>query len=90
MRRHTSTVIVLTVPSHETVWALRQNLEGVFCGTRHYGEHSINEFKRNALVEQIAHGIDKDHSRRAPSKRQIEALRMQGNVSKLAAAEALG
>src|SRR5258706_3883541 len=46
----------------------------------HSIEHAINEILGNVLVEEIAHGIHKDHAARAPPERLIQPLRTKCKV----------
>jgi hypothetical protein len=54
---------------------LSQQLKGVPVGADHRVEHTLDEFKRHARMEEIAHRVDEDQPRSFPLKRLIQTLR---------------
>lgn len=60
--------------------ALGQHLEHVPIGPFHCVKHRLNMPPRYGLVEEIAHGIDEDHSRTLPSQRVTQTLGAQRQI----------
>src|SRR5881409_2530433 len=58
----------------KTFGAFREHLIGIPSREMHGGNYPRNVRQRNALVEQIAHRVDEDHPRFAPTKRLSELL----------------
>src|SRR6185436_7399122 len=62
---------------------LRQHLKGVPLRGTHDGRHIADERIRNAILKQIAHRIDEDHSRSEPAKGFLKFLRHESEVKAL-------
>ena len=54
------------VPGYESIGTLGEHLKDVVPGAQHHREHLVNEVSWHGVVEEIAHTVDKDPSRRAP------------------------
>jgi len=47
-------------------------------GAFHHGvEDTLNELKGNVLMEDVTHGVHKDHARLRPSKRRLQEVVME-------------
>jgi hypothetical protein len=53
----------------ETLATLGEHLEGMVCTVTHCREYVLDVSERNVLVEKIAHGVHKHHSRLTPAAR---------------------
>ena len=60
--------------------ALRQNLERVMVGLFHRIENLIDEIRRYAFVEQVAHRIDENHPMLFPVQRLLQPFRAQRKI----------
>jgi hypothetical protein len=58
------------------LWPFGENLKCVLRTFFHHGEYALDEIDWHILVEQVAHGVDKDQSRRLPSEGDREGLWM--------------
>lgn len=65
-----------------SVRSLRQQLIGVPVGKRHDGEHRVDLFVGEAVVERIGHARDEDPARLPPAERVGEMLRDQADVTR--------
>ena len=65
---------LLNISFHERT-TLRQYLENMPISRFHYVEHLVDECCGNALVEQVAHGIHKDHTWSFPRQWLAQTLR---------------
>ena len=64
----------------ESLRTLGEHLIGVLRRRLHDIEDSSDEFGRDLVVEQIAHGVDEDGARRGPPLREVEGVRMEGET----------
>jgi len=62
---------------------LGQDLKLVPVTLLHDREDFLNELNRNVLVEEIAHGVDEDAARLAPTKGEAQSLRPELKVESL-------
>ena len=69
------------IPHERT--ALREHLESVPVGFFHGVEYAVDEWRRNVLVEQVAHGIDEDLPRSFPCQRLFHSFRAQCQIEAL-------
>ena len=63
---HLSTRQYARLVAHQRA-TLRQHLEHVPVGPLHRVEDAVNEYRRDLLVEEVAHRVDEDHARTPPS-----------------------
>src|SRR5713226_915097 len=63
--------------------ALGKDLIGVPVGGDHDFSGSSDVFLRHVFMEEVAHGIDKNHLGSAPAKRLSELLRHQSQIESL-------
>ena len=63
--------------------AFGEDLKGVLLRGDHHLEYPLHVRKRDALVEEVAHGVDEDHARPTPTQRLFQALGPQTKVEAL-------
>jgi len=74
LRGGTQLIAALNISFHERA-PLRQYLENMSISRFHAVEHLVDERRGNLLVEQITHGIYKDHAWSFPRQWLAQALR---------------
>jgi len=57
--------------------AFGQYLKDVLRASHHGVEDTLNELKRHVLMEDVTHGVHKDHSRPRPSERRLQEVFME-------------
>ena len=66
-----------TLPCHQAIGPLRENLEHVTPRLIHHVKHLVDERHGDAVVEKVAHTIDEDPPRLTPRQREPKLIRVQ-------------